>query len=179
MPYWLKSYENNSSIDFFLVTDVKDLEIPNNVHIINISLKGLKALTEKKLNMEISLEKPYKICDFRPAYGIIFQDYLKEYDYWGHCDFDLIWGDIRSFIESYEIEKYDKFLHLGHLSLYRNTYKCNNYYKLPGSECGDYKEVFKSNENYAFDETGGIYCIYKKNNIPMFEDRIFGFVERH
>ena len=47
MPYWLKSYENNSSIDFFLVTDVKDLEIPNNVHIINISLKGLKALTEK------------------------------------------------------------------------------------------------------------------------------------
>lgn len=47
MPYWLKSCESNSSIDFFIVTDIKDLEVPNNVHIINISLKELKSLTEK------------------------------------------------------------------------------------------------------------------------------------
>lgn len=177
MPYWLKSCESNSSIDFFIVTDIKNIEAPKNVHIIDLTLKQLKELVEKKLEMKVSLERPYKICDFRPAYGIIFEDYLKDYDYWGHCDFDLIWGDIRSFIESYKIEKYDKFLHLGHLSLYRNTYKCNNYYKLPGSECGNYKEVFKSNENHAFDETGGVYCIYKKNNIPMFEDRIFAEIK--
>ena len=177
MPYWLKSCQSNSDIDFLLVTDIKNIEVPNNVHVMNISLKELKSLAEKKLKMQISLERPYKVCDYRPAYGIIFSDYLKEYDYWGHCDFDLIWGDIRTFIEKYNIAKYDKFLPLGHLALYRNTEKCNNYFKLEGSECGDYKEVFENDANYAFDETGGIYSIYKKNNLPMFSDRIFAEIK--
>lgn len=177
MPYWLKSCQSNSSIDFLLVTDIKNIELPENVHIINMSLSELKKLAEKKLKMKISMERPYKVCDYRPAYGIIFSDYIKEYDYWGHCDFDLIWGDIRTFIEKYNIEKYDKFLPLGHLALYRNTEKCNNYFKLEGSECGNYKEVFENDVNYAFDETGGIYSIYKRNNLPMFSNRIFAEIK--
>ncbi len=177
MPYWLKSCQSNSSIDFLLVTDIKNIELPENVHIINISLSELKKLAEEKLKMKISMERPYKICDYRPAYGIIFSDYIKEYDYWGHCDFDLIWGDIRTFTEKYNIEKYDKFLPLGHLALYRNIEKCNNYFKLEGSECGNYKEVFENDINYAFDETDGIYSIYKKNNLPMFSNRIFAEIK--
>lgn len=177
MPYWLKSCESNSSIDFLLVTDIKEIEVPNNVHIINMTLQELKRLAEEKIEMKISMERPYKICDYRPAYGEIFEEYLKEYDYWGHCDFDLIWGDIRAFIEKYDLEKYDKFLPLGHLALYRNTEKCNNYYKLSGSECGDYKQVFKSDDNFAFDETDGIYSIYERNNLPMFTDRIFAEIK--
>lgn len=177
MPYWLKSCQSNSTIDFLLVTDIKNIEVPNNVHVMNMSLKELKKLAEEKLKMQISLEKPYKICDYKPVYGVILEEYLKEYDYWGHCDFDLIWGDIRSFIEKYEIEKYDKFLPLGHLALYKNTEKCNNYYKLSGSKCGDYKNVFQNDNNFAFDETDGIYSIYKKNNLKMFTDRIFAEIK--
>ena len=64
MPYWLKSCQSNSSIDFLLVTDIKNIEVPNNVHVINMTLKELKNLAEKKLEMTISLERPYKICDY-------------------------------------------------------------------------------------------------------------------
>ena len=177
MQYWLKSCKDNATIDFYIVTDIKNIELPINVHIIDLKFNELKKLIEKKLKMKVSLEKPYKICDYRPVYGIIFEDYLKEYDYWGHCDFDLIWGDIRSFVEKYKIEKYDKFLPLGHLSLYKNNKKCNEYYKLDGSECGNYKKVFTSDNNFAFDETGGIYSIYLNNKLPMFTKRIFAEIK--
>ena len=45
--------------------------------------------------MQVTLDRPYKLCDFKPAYGFIFGEYLKEYDYWGHCDIDIVWGDLR------------------------------------------------------------------------------------
>lgn len=99
------------------------------------------------------------------------------YDYWGHCDFDLIWGNIRKFTDDYRIELYDKFLPFGHLSLYRNTSEVNTRYKLSGSATADYRTVLSSNENYAFDETDGIYSIFKKHNFPMFDKRIFAEIK--
>ena len=133
--------------------------VPGNVRVIEMSLQEVKQRAEAKLGMEVFLQQPYKLCDFKPVYGVIMDDYLKEYDYWGHCDFDLIWGDIRRFAEMYHLKEYDKFLPLGHLALYRNTDKCNNYFRLDGSRCGDYKAVLTQNENFAFDETDGIYSI--------------------
>lgn len=177
MAYWLKSCESNKTIDFLLVTDIKKIEVPKNVKILNMSMQQLKELAERKMNMKVSLNRIYKLCDFKAVYGLILQDYIKEYDYWGHCDFDLIWGDIRGFVKKYNLSKFDKFLPLGHLSLYRNTNECNNYYKLSGSKCGDYKEVFTSDDNYAFDEIGGMYSIYKNNNLPMFDKRIFAEIK--
>ena len=32
------------------------------------------------------------------------------YDFWGHCDMDLIWGDIRNFITEDVLSKYDKII---------------------------------------------------------------------
>lgn len=177
MQYWLKSCESNPTIDFLIVTDITDIELPSNVKLLNISMKQLKELAEEKMNMKVSLERPYKLCDFKAIYGLILQDYIQEYDYWGHCDFDLIWGDIRNFVDKYSLEEYEKFLPLGHLSLYRNTTECNNYYKLNGSKCGDYKEVYTTDRNYAFDEMNGMYSIYKKNKLKMFDKRIFAEIK--
>ena len=33
------------------------------------------------------------MCDYKVAYGEMFQDYIKEYDFWGHCDMDMIFGE--------------------------------------------------------------------------------------
>lgn len=177
IQYWLRSCNDNPTIDFILITDIELNDCPPNVTIITKSLKQVKEMIENKIQMKIALDKPYKLCDYRPLYGLLLEDYLIEYDYWGHCDFDLIWGDIRKFVELYDIKIYDKFLPLGHLSLYRNTNKVNHYYELNGSKCGDYKIVFGSNENFAFDETGGIYAIYEYNNLPMFTKRIFAEIK--
>jgi len=170
---WLKSCENNRSIDFFVVGDNELENLPSNVRYVKMDLCEMKELAQRKLGMKISLEKPYKCCDFKVVYGRIFEDYLKEYEFWGHCDFDMIFGDLRMFFTNDILDKYDKILPLGHLCLYRNTDTVNSYYKLQGSEGKDYKTVFTTDENFAFDEIDGIYNIYKKNNLPMYDKRVF------
>lgn len=175
---WLKSAEMNSTIDFMIFTDQKYTQLPTNVKLVNMNIKTMKELAENKLKFKISLERPYKCCDFKPAYGLIFEDYLQQYDYWGHCDFDLIWGDLRYFIQKFELQKYEKFLSLGHLSLYRNTARNKKCFMLAGSSVGDYKKVFQDEHNFAFDELDGIYNIYIENNIPMFSERIFADISK-
>ena len=177
IQYWLKSCSTNKTIDFYIVTDIQMDNLPDNVKIISLTLKEVKELAEKKLEINVNLTKPYKLCDFKPCYGLVFEEYIRGYDYWGHCDFDLIWGDIRGFISKYEIDKYDKFLPFGHLSLYRNTKEVNMRYMLDGSQCGDYREVFSDDGGHAFDETGGIYSIYQKHGFPMFNKRIFAEIK--
>lgn len=177
IQYWLKSCSMNPTIDFYIVTDITLDNLPDNVKIISLSLLDMKTLASQALGMNVVLDRPYKLCDLRPFFGIIFHKYIADYDYWGHCDFDLIWGDIRKFVNKYNLENYDKFLPLGHLSLYRNTFEVNARYKLNGSNTGDYKTVLTSSRSYAFDETDGIYSIYKENGFSMFEKRIFAEIK--
>lgn len=175
-PYfnlWLKSCEYNPTIDFFLITDNNIKSIPKNVYQINLSFTDFKLLSEKKLGLQIKLDRPYKICDLKPMCGVIFEDYLSDYDYWGFCDIDLIFGNLRSFFEKYNLNNYIRFGYLGHLAIYKNNYEGNNLFKLPGSKCGDWKEVLTSPEIRLFDEWPGMYAICKKNNIKIFDKRIF------
>lgn len=170
---WLKSCEWNKNVDFFIFTDEELDSKTHNIKIIKINLDDFSRIASEKLGMNIKLERPYKCCDFRPAYGKIFEDYIKGYSFWGHCDFDMIFGDIQQFITEDIMNKYDKILNLGHFSLYRNTEEVNNRYKEKGSKVGDFKEVFTNNKSYAFDETNGIYSIYKENNFPVYDKRVF------
>lgn len=179
MDYWLRSCADNQTIDFLIVSDNDLTDIPSNVRLVRMSLSDVRELCIKKLQTNISLNNPYKLCDLKPFYGIILEDYIGEYDYWGHCDFDLIWGDIRTFIEKYDIQKYDKFLPLGHLSLYRNDVCCRAHFEKPGSRCGSYKEVLNTEQTCGFDEINGIYSIYATNKIPMFVSRIFAEIKTY
>lgn len=177
---WLKSAEFNDTIDFLIFTDQKseNYSIPKNVFFVKTNLFELETLASNKIGLKVYLKRPYKCCDLRPAYGIIFEDYISNYDYWGHCDLDLIWGDIRKFIENYNLSSYDKFLTLGHLSLYKNEKTNNNTFRLNGSLVGNYERVFTDKHNFAFDETYGILQIYKKNNRKVFEERIFADISK-
>ena len=89
---WLRSCEHNKSISFYLFTDA-DLSayvIPTNVRWITYSLEQMQKRASEVLGFEAALYSPYKCCDFKPLYGQIFSEYIQEFDYWGHCDFDLI-----------------------------------------------------------------------------------------
>lgn len=175
-PYyrlWLRSCELNPTIDFLFFTDIELNALPKNVQLINMSFQSFKELASKKLGKDVCIDAPYKICDYRPMFGQILQNYLTEYDYWAHCDMDMVFGDLRSFFERFELNNYDRFLYLGHLSLYRNTPACNQYYKLPGSRCGSWEYVVSTPKNCLFDEWSGVYGIFHENKLPMFEERIF------
>lgn len=172
---WLKSCETNKEIDFLIFTDIdKPTELlPDNVRWIPYTLEMMRKKATELLGFEAALNSPYKCCDFRPFYGELFSEYITEYDYWGHCDFDLIWGDLTEFFCSYKLENYDKFLPLGHLSLYKNSRDNNRRYMLEGSRCGDYLQAFSQRRHLSFDEEGGAGSIFLKHNLPYFTERIF------
>lgn len=173
-PLWLKSCQYNCDIDFLLFTDsdCSCYDIPNNVNIYKSTLSEVAKLASEKLGFKIALNHPYKLCDFKPAYGIIFKDFIKDYKYWGHCDFDMMFGRIRFFTKFYNIYDYNHFLTQGHLSFYQNTPETDNYIYLEGGD-SDVKTIFTSNKNFAFDEIFGIGKLYKQHNIPQFDKNIY------
>lgn len=164
---WLLSCEYNKTINWIIFTDCDWGEVPNNVKIIKCSFEDLKNKFQNCFDFEICLEKPYKICDYKPAFGYIFKEYLKNYEFWGYCDFDMIFGNIRKFITDDILNKYDKIYTMGHLSLYRNTENINNLFKSDKGNM-DYKSSFTTNVIKVFDEEMGIYDIFLKNNYKVY-----------
>ena len=165
--YWERSCGNNLDYDFLIFTDQNYSPIYKNIICIQKTIDDLKELIEQRLDIKIDQLKPYKLCDFRPAFGIIFSEYIREYDFWGHCDIDQIFGKISNFLTENILEKSEKINKNGPFSLYRNNEKINNLYKKDGAKFS-YKEVFSTKENFAFDEFTGINMIVKKSNINLY-----------
>lgn len=180
-PIWLNSCAHNPTINWIIFTDNKDkYDYPNNVKVINLTFDQLKKYFQSFYDFSISLEKPYKLCDFRPAYGEIFYEYIKDYDFWGYCDTDLIWGDLRKFFTEDTLEKYDKIGNRGHCCILRNNDKIRKTYRYESSHLVTYKNAFTSNLAFCFDEEKafGRYC--KENGIKTFDNFTFFDVDfRH
>ena len=152
-PLWAKSCAANPSFDFLLLTDQQPGDLPPNVRCMETSLPALRRQFSEMLGMEISLERPYKLCDFKPLYGELFAELLRPYDFWGHCDLDQIFGCLPDFIDDALLKRYDKFYKLGHLTIYRNDPACNARYRLPGYRA-DWREIVTKPAAYLFDEDG-------------------------
>lgn len=166
-----RSCEANHDINWILVTDTSDAgRVPPNVTIVRTTLKELKDRFSEKLGFEVNLSDPRLLCDFRPAYGYLLEEELAGYDFWGHCDLDMIFGDLRKFLPENLFENYDKILNRGHLCLYRNSDKVNGYFRLTAAGVPHYKDVFQSGKNNQFDEWRGIYRILRCHNIPQYHD---------
>lgn len=146
--YWLQCCRNNEKFDWIIFTNDKtEYDYPSNVKVIYSSLKEIKNIIENKMKFDISLERPYKLCDIRPFYGFVFSDYLKNYDFWGYCDLDMLFGDLSKFLNDNIFEKYDKISYLGHMSLLKNCDEINRCYM----KC-DYKRILQNPRNMIFDE---------------------------
>lgn len=159
-PLFLKTAAKNPNINFLIISDSEEnIDYPGNVIILSQTFSEFRELMEKRLGQTIVLEKPYKLCDYKPVYGYVLSEQIKQYDYWGYCDCDLIWGDLYSFIEPLMEKGYDKIFASGHLTLYRNTQENNELFRtLDEGEL--FSKISKDNQIYWFDED------YKgKNNI--------------
>lgn len=149
----LNSMEFNKEFKWLIFTDNNEnYNFPENVKIIKITFEEIKKQIQKNFDFKISLEKPYKFCDFKPTFGYIFQEYLKEYTHWGHCDIDVIFGDLSKFITKDILKKYEKIFTMGHMTLYKNTYENNRRFMTKYKEKELYKKYLASSENFAFDE---------------------------
>lgn len=172
---YLQSCKYKRNFDWLIITDDLTIyEYPDNVKVVIKTFAEIKEYIQSKFDFEISLEKPYKLCDYRPAFGYIFQDYFTGYDFWGAVDPDCIWGDLDKYVTDDMLNKFDKLFILGHLSIYRNTMQNNIVFMRPLNGVCRYVNVFKSSCNEEFDEAVGnnsINDIYRYYGIPIYEDK--------
>lgn len=150
---WLDSCAANPTINWLIFTDdMRPFDYPHNVHVYQTTLENVKKREEEVFGFPVCLDKPYKLCDSKPLYGKIFEKELKGYDFWGYCDTDLIWGDIRKFITDDMLENNYRLFKWGHCSIMRNIPEVNEFYKYRVKGFDSYKYVLQSPIIYVYDE---------------------------
>lgn len=94
-----------------------------------------------------------KAGDFDPAYGDIFADELRGYDFWGHCALDAVYGRLDRYLPDEKLAQLDVFANdpgaiCGPFSVYRNCAKVNALYAtVPG-----WVGLLSDATMYGFDE---------------------------
>lgn len=126
MPLYLESLRRNPTINFIFYSDCVFPPTPKNVIIRYTTLYDYIKLINEKLGIEFSPVNLYKLCDIVPFLGYIHEHELRNSDFFGFADSDLIHGDIRKFYPDSLLSKYDMFsthndIISGHLALFRNN----------------------------------------------------------
>ena len=158
MPHWfdyfLLSCSKNPEIDWFFFTDcLKSEFLYPNTRFIPMSLKEFNLLATNKLGFPIQIRHAYKLCELKPAYGLLFEEYLEGYIFWGYGDIDLVYGNIiRFFPENWEttydaIASDSEFIP-GHLCVLKNSPEIKRLFE----HIQSYRKVFQSQLYHGLDE---------------------------
>ena len=171
-----KSMERKKFIDWYIFTDnIINQKKDENIKIIHYTFDDFKVLVNKKIGT--SVINAYKICDYKPTFGHLFENYIKKYEFWGYCDLDVIFGNLRNFLTAERLKKFDKIYDLGHLTIIRNSEETRLAYKNNvNSKKIDYKKLLNSEFIFVLDETydqnhQGINGVLKANGYKIFDDR--------
>lgn len=154
--YFVHTCKYNPHIDFFIVTDHRNntIYLPDNVKLIHQSLEDINNLATRKLGIATNIHDGYKLCDFKPAYGLVFEDLIKEYEFWGINDIDIILGNVANFItddvlDAHEVMAVRDDYITGYFSIFKNTEKINTLFR----HSKDHELVLSNERHFCFDET--------------------------
>lgn len=163
----------NKTVDWTIYTDnVVEQVLDENVALIPYSMEQYNSRLSELFSKKVSLRRPYKIADTKPLYALAFPDQVSGYDWWGFCDLDVIFGNIRSFLteeilNTSEVITYimNSTLH-GPFSIFKNRTDIINSalevdYKFDDDYCGaDEIEFYKIIKSKGFKIKT---CIYTDN----------------
>lgn len=161
--YFLKSASWNPSVDFIIFSNIPAIDsCPNNVKFVQLELSEISTLASQKLGLSVVIDNPYKLSDFKPAYGLLFDTYLEPYEFWGYADIDILLGDIRHFLTDSILEAHDLIscraeFPSGFFCLYRNNTSMRQLFM----ESKDWQQVFSASESLVFEECGFSYDYLK------------------
>jgi hypothetical protein len=129
-PEWINlftaSCATNKNVHWRFLTDcgVPD-NCPSNVEIRTTSFDDYKNLVSERLGFSFQHASAYKASEIRPALGYIYEKEIKEFEFFGYADIDVIWGDIDRFYGplrgSYDLITTHEHRTAGHFSIFRNT----------------------------------------------------------
>lgn len=174
---FLDSCKYNHKYNWLIITDcIEDFDFPSNIKKINMSFNEMKKIFQSKFDFKISLKEPYKLCDFKPAYGYIFEEYIEGFEYWGHCDCDMLFGDLDKFLPKLFESEYDKIFCGGHLTIYKNSQINNRKFMSKNHQnLYLYKCALANPEGFAFDEAiyaNNVHRLFLELNCKCFEEDI-------
>ncbi|WJH39667.1 hypothetical protein N7E02_23335 [Aliirhizobium terrae] len=160
---WLKSCSFNPEIEWRLVTDadISAYTLPANVSYRHTSLAEMTAQIGATANVELTVQSPYKVCDLRPLFWTLIEP-DDGCDFWGHCDLDMIFGDLSEFLPVSLLGSYDKIFSVGHLTLYRNSPEANHFFEKPHPDL-DFREILADPAHRGFDEHIGVNRIWLRH----------------
>lgn len=134
-PLFFETVRRNPTLDFLVYTDAptEGLEAPN-VAFHPTTFAGYVERIQRVLGPSFRPPDPYKLCDYRPLLGRVHQAELVGYDFYGWCDVDLLFGDIRSFYTDDVLDRHDVLsTHddriSGHFALFRNDARNRSMYR--------------------------------------------------
>lgn len=160
LPSWyrlfLRTCEWNPTIRWLVVTDQSlPWVLSENVRVVPMMLEALAAQATARTGYSFPARSGYRVGDWRPAFGEIFSDLLQGSDFWGHCDPDVFFGNVRAFLSdemlcNYDVISSDTRMLCGAFTLYRNTPKVNGAYR----GAPDFQAVLDERNAPGFDEEG-------------------------
>ena len=159
VSYFLAACGRNEKISWVLISDhAPPGGLPANVRWEKMSLEAFSQRISRLVGGAVQVRQPYKLCDYRPAYGEIFSDLIGDFPFWGYCDADLVVGDLLRFFTPEILGTHDVFsvrggYMSGHFALYRNDPRINALYcRTPG-----YRKVFlAAGRHFALDERSNL-----------------------
>ena len=167
--YWQKSASSNKTIDFYIPTnlDMSLYEKYDNIHIISLSAENFWEKLQALFDFPI-IHDYYKTAEYRVFFGIIFHDLIKDYDYWGTTEFDMIYGNIMKLVQPYIDAGIEVIGRTAPFRLIKNTEKLCN---LPFAEIKDFahpltlQKAFSSVFCWHYDEVGGMEIKYHQAGV--------------
>ncbi len=150
---WLNSCKNNQTIDFYILSD-QNINVGENIILVKTTLAILKKQFEDYLGFPISLETPYKLCDYKIIFNVAIPNINQNYDFWGFCDSDMILGNIRHFLTEEVLNSYPYIGVLGHFHLQKCNYPLfdNVLRQSKTLEGYSFQDVYTSPRNFIYDE---------------------------
>ena len=105
--------------------------------LLDTDFEGFKKRVKDKLGIDYpGLPGTGKVWDYRGVLGFLYEEEIQEYDFWGHTDFDCVYGDVTKWVSDEFLLSLD--VHSNHgtyvngcWSLYRNTKEVNELFKVP------------------------------------------------
>lgn len=171
-PLWMHTASYSKRFDFWILTNDNSISsIAENIKIINQSFDDFIQKIQSKFNFQLGLTTPRKLCDFKPCYGYIFEEEISQYDYWGFCDIDLLWGNIDSLVPL--DDGYDKLYVHGHMTLMKNIPEINRLFMQPVDGYDNYQNILSVENNCIFDESSdglNINLIASKEKVKCYYD---------
>lgn len=166
--FFLESCKRNEWVDWMIFTDILKIpeNQPKNCFFKYMSINGFNALAKERLGVNPTFTDPYKLCDFRIAYGVLFEEFIKNYKYWGHGDIDVVYGNLEKFVRhllpyKYEAISFHQFRLSGCLSILRNSKNVREKF----FNISDWKYVLEHPINLSRDESSFGKLFTNRNSI--------------